>query len=100
VFFISLSNGEDFITTEQLQRRMRNLSSPSTSNSHSNNISSNSSQKGLNDNDNDCFPKNGLPDDPPSMKNEEANDIHGKKISRNSNLCYIVSVYSQIYFAT
>jgi len=99
VFFISLSNGEDFITTEQLQRRMRNLSSPSTSNSHSN-ISSNSSQKGLNDNDNDCFPKNGLPDDLPSMKNEEANDIHGKKISRNSNLCYIVFVYSQIYFAT
>jgi len=95
-----LSNGEDFITTEQLQRRMRNLSSPSTSNSHSNNVSSNSSQKGLNDNDNDCFPRNGLPDDPPSMKNEETNDIHGKKISRNSNVlcsfCVFINIFCRI----
>ncbi|EZA52583.1 Wolframin [Ooceraea biroi] len=71
--FMSLSNGEDFITMEQLQRRMRNVSSPSTSNFHSNDVSSNSSQK---DNDNDCFPRNGLPDDSASVKDEEASDTH------------------------
>ncbi|XP_032680097.1 wolframin isoform X2 [Odontomachus brunneus] len=72
--FTSLSNGEDFITTEQLQRRMRNLSSPSTSNadySQSNNISSNSSQKELGDDDNDYCPRNGLPEDLLNTRDEE-----------------------------
>lgn len=82
-FFISLSNGEDFITTEQLQKRMRSLSSPSTSSAdffQSNNTSSNSSPKGLGDNDNDCFPRNGLPDDSPSTKDEDrTSDVRGKK---------------------
>lgn len=82
-FFLSLSNGEDFITTEQLQKRMRSLSSPSTSNAdyfQSNNTSSNSSQKGLSDNDNDCFPRNGLPDDSSSTKDEDrTSEVHGKK---------------------
>lgn len=84
----SLSNGEDFITTEQLQRRMRNLSSPSTSNqdslhddSQSNITSNNLSQKRLNDDDNDCFPRNGLPDDSSTSKDEDrANDIQSKKV--------------------
>lgn len=79
--FMSLSNGEDFITMEQLQKRMRNLSSPSTSSAdyfQSNNTSSNSSQKEVNDNDNDCFPRNGLPDDSPPAKDEDrTNDGHG-----------------------
>lgn len=74
-----MSNGEDFITTEQLQRRMRNLSSSSTGSSYSNNVSDNSSQKRLNDDNNDFFPKNGLPDDSPAMKDEDANDTHGKE---------------------
>lgn len=78
-----MSNGEDFITTEQLQRRMRNVSFPSTSNadySQSNNSSCNSSQKELNDNDNDCFLRSGLPEDSSSIKNESrANDVHGNK---------------------
>lgn len=78
----SLSNGEDFITTEQLQKRMRNLSSPSTSNAdyfQSNNTSSNSSQKGLSDNDNDCFPRNGLPDDSSTKDEDRTNDNQGKR---------------------
>lgn len=94
LFSISLSNGEDFITTEQLQRRMRSLSSPSTSNhdySQSNITSNNLSQKRLNDNDNDCFPRNGLPDDSPASKIEDrANDIQSKKFFRNF---YITFVY-------
>ncbi|KAL6445479.1 hypothetical protein ACFW04_000808 [Cataglyphis niger] len=78
--FMSLSNGEDFITTEQLQRRMRSLSSSSISNhdySQSNITSNNLSQNRLNDNDdNDCFPRNGLPDDSPTSKNQDrTNDI-------------------------
>ncbi|KAM0730713.1 Wolframin [Formica fusca] len=77
--FMSLSNGEDFITTEQLQRRMRSLSSPSTSNhdySQSNITSNNLSQNRLNDDNNDCFPRNGLPDDSPTSKDEDrTNDI-------------------------
>lgn len=94
LFSISLSNGEDFITTEQLQRRMRSLSSPSTSNhdySQSNITSNNLSQKRLNDNDNDCFPRNGLPDDSPASKVEDrANDIQSKKFFINF---YITFVY-------
>ncbi|XP_014487408.1 PREDICTED: wolframin isoform X2 [Dinoponera quadriceps] len=78
--FTSLSNGEDFITTEQLQRRMRSLASPSINSadcSHSNNVSTNSSQKGLDD-DNDCFPRNGLPEDSsPTRDEDRVNDIHG-----------------------
>ncbi|KYN39509.1 Wolframin, partial [Trachymyrmex septentrionalis] len=75
--FMSLSNGEDFITTEQLQKRMRNLSSPSTSNADYFQ-SNNTSQKGLSDNDNDCFPRNGFPDDSPPTKDEDrTNDVHG-----------------------
>ncbi|XP_011138698.1 wolframin isoform X2 [Harpegnathos saltator] len=77
--FTSLSNGEDYITTQQLQRCMRNVaSSPSTSNSdcsQSNNISSNSSQK-LSDDDNDCFPRNELTENSSPTKDENrANDI-------------------------
>ncbi|XP_012281562.1 wolframin [Orussus abietinus] len=48
--FTSLSNGEDFITTEQIQRRMRDLNLPSTSRdgySRSENYSSSNSQKSL-----------------------------------------------------
>lgn len=82
---ISLSNGEDFITTEQLQKRMRSLASPSTSNtdySQSNNIASNSSHKGLGDDDNNCFPRNGLPEDSsPTRDEDRANDIHGENLS-------------------
>jgi len=101
VFFVSLSNGEDFITTEQLQKRIRSLSSPSTSNAdyfQSNNSSSNSSQKGLSDNDNDCFPRNGLPDDSPKDE-DRTNDVHGKEISKFftfycvllCEFCYIIA---------
>ena len=60
---------------------MRNLSSPSTSNAdyfQSNNTSSNTSQKGLSDND--CFLRNGFPDDSPPTKDEDrTNDVHGKR---------------------
>ncbi|CAK9807554.1 wfs1 [Anthophora quadrimaculata] len=77
--FTSLSNGEDFITTEQLQRRMRDLASNSysTSCSHSNNTSCNSTQKNINDITTDNFPKNGLPEDSVPKKDEgKGNGIH------------------------
>ena len=58
---------------------MRNLSSPSTSNADYFQ-SNNTSQKGLSDNDNDCFPRNGFPDDSPPTKDEDrTNDVHGKR---------------------
>nr|XP_003708577.1 PREDICTED: wolframin isoform X1 [Megachile rotundata] len=77
--FTSLSNGEDFITTEQLQRRMRDLASNSSnaSCSGSNNILHSNSQKDENDSLNDKFPKNGLPEGSVPKKDEEKdNDIH------------------------
>ncbi|XP_020284391.1 wolframin isoform X2 [Pseudomyrmex gracilis] len=89
--FMSLSNGEDFITTGQLQKHMRDLSYPSTSKADcsrtNNSNSSNSSQKRLNDSNNDGFPKNGLPDETSPKKNEDqTNEIHewpdqGEKIT-------------------
>lgn len=67
---------------------MRHLSSSSTSNhdslhddSQSNITSNNLSQGRLNDDNNDCFPRNGLPDDSSISKDEDrANDIQSKKI--------------------
>ncbi|XP_043485136.1 wolframin [Leptopilina heterotoma] len=59
--FNSLANGEDFITTEQLERKMRELTFPSTSKEKSNNTRScNHSQKTLKDNVGDTFPEDGL----------------------------------------
>ncbi|XP_076677907.1 wolframin ER transmembrane glycoprotein wfs1 isoform X1 [Andrena cerasifolii] len=79
--FTSLSNGEDFITTEQLQRRMRDLATSSSNNiscSHSNNVSHSKVQKNVHDISTDNFPKNGLPDDAAPKKDEEEkeSDIH------------------------
>lgn len=100
LFAISLSNGEDFITTEQLQRRMRSLSSPSTSNhdySQSNSTSNNLSQKKLNDSDNDCFLRNGLPDDFPASKDEDrANDIQSKKFFKSFYITFIYFYFTYI----
>ncbi|XP_054001447.1 wolframin [Hylaeus anthracinus] len=89
--FTSLSNGEDFITTEQLQRRMKNLTSHSSNNascSHSNNVLRNNPHKNINDISTNNFPKNGLPEDSTSKKDEEKeNNGHdwvqyqGEKIS-------------------
>lgn len=80
---------------------MRSLSSSSTSNadcSQSNNISSHSSQKGLSDDDNDCFPRNGLPEDFPNTRDEERiNDIHGERIFRRisaTHLYFCICVHS------
>ena len=101
--FFSLSNGEDFITTEQLQRRVRSLSSPSTSNldypQSNNSNSSNSSQKKLNNDDNDCFSQNGLPDDSPSIKDEDrTNDAHGRKnFLRILNFVVFFFMYSHAF---
>ncbi|XP_076631079.1 wolframin ER transmembrane glycoprotein wfs1 [Colletes latitarsis] len=89
--FTSLSNGEDFITTEQLQRRMRDLASNLSNDvscSRSNNLVRNNPRKNGNDISSNNFPKNGLPDDSTSKKDEEKeNDVHnwvhhqGEKIS-------------------
>ncbi|XP_076240240.1 wolframin ER transmembrane glycoprotein wfs1 isoform X2 [Calliopsis andreniformis] len=77
--FTSLSNGEDFITTEQLQRCMRDLtkSSNKASCSYTNNVLHNNLQKNLNDISTDNFPKNGLPEESVPKKDEEKeNDVH------------------------
>ncbi|XP_015585382.1 wolframin isoform X2 [Cephus cinctus] len=69
--FTSLSNGEDFITTEQLQRRMRDLSFPSTSRSNyssSNRSSQKSSQKSLGDTYREGFSDDGLSEHIASLK--------------------------------
>ncbi|XP_043265521.1 wolframin [Colletes gigas] len=89
--FTSLSNGEDFITTEQLQRRMRDLASNSSNDascSRSSNLVRNNPRKNGNDVSSNNFPKNGLPDDSTSKKDKEKeNDAHdwvhhqGEKIS-------------------
>lgn len=80
----SLSNGEDFITTEQLQKRMKDIASNSSSDNYScsNNIIHNNLQKDINDISTDNFPKNGLPDECTPKKDEDKeNDVHGKEIS-------------------
>ena len=79
--FTSLSNGEDFITTEQLQRRMRDLATSSSNNvscSNSNNVSHSKVQKNVHDISTENFPKNGLPEDAAPKKDEEEkeSDIH------------------------
>ncbi|KAL2737965.1 wolframin isoform X2 [Vespula squamosa] len=71
--FTSLSNGEDFITTEQLQRCMRDVTSPSSSrfsNCQSPKSSSNASDEKLNDVLSNKFTRNGLPEDNTSIKEE------------------------------
>ncbi|XP_033220611.1 wolframin isoform X2 [Belonocnema kinseyi] len=95
--FNSLSNGEDFITTEQLQRRMRDLTFPSTSrgklySSSRSNYSSNS-QKSLKDSLGDTFPGDGLPENSNVQKDEDAerfgdsvadwSDHQGEKITES-----------------
>lgn len=101
ISLISLSNGEDFITTEQLQRRMKNLSSPSSSvNFPQSNISSNSLQKELDDKDNDCFLNNGLPEDSSPTKDEDkANEVRGTK-TLYKFLCYFIVffLYSHVLY--
>lgn len=81
MFIHSLSNGEDFITTEQLQRRMKDIASNSSNYnySYSNNVLHNNSQKDINDISTDNFPKNGLPEDciPKKDEDKESNN-HGK----------------------
>ncbi|KAG7189987.1 hypothetical protein KM043_006145 [Ampulex compressa] len=72
--FTSLSNGEDFITTEQLQRRMRDITLPSTSHSDARNDLCNNSQAGLNDTSSENFPKIVLPEELSSKKEEEYKD--------------------------
>lgn len=88
--FTSLSNGEDFITTEQLQRRMKDIASNSSNYnySYSNNVLHNNSQKDINDISSDNFPKNGLPEDciPKKDEDKESNnhdwmDHQGEKIT-------------------
>lgn len=88
--FTSLSNGEDFITTEQLQRRMKDIASNSSNYnySYSNNVLHNNSQKDINDISTDNFPKNGLPEDciPKKDEDKESNnhdwmDHQGEKIT-------------------
>ncbi|KAF7382696.1 hypothetical protein HZH66_013098 [Vespula vulgaris] len=71
--FTSLSNGEDFITTEQLQRCMRDVTSPSSSrfvNCQSPKSSSSASDEKLNDVLSNKFSRNGLPEDNTSIKEE------------------------------
>lgn len=81
LFIVSLSNGEDFITTEQLQRRMKDIASNSSNYnySYSNNVLHNNSQKDISDISTDNFPKNGLPEDctPKKDEDKESNN-HGK----------------------
>ncbi|XP_076295435.1 wolframin ER transmembrane glycoprotein wfs1 isoform X2 [Lasioglossum baleicum] len=77
--FTSLSNGEDFITTEQLQRRMRDLSNLTNhaSCSRSNTMSQNNTQKDVTDVPTDDFPKDGSPEESVPRKEEEReNDVH------------------------
>lgn len=78
--FTSLSNGEDFITTEQLQRRMRDFAARSTSGascSRRSNVSRNSSQKDVNDVSTENFSRNGLPEDSlPRKDGDKENDIN------------------------
>lgn len=78
----SLSNGEDFITTEQLQRRMKDIASNSSSDNYScsNNVVHNNSQKDINDVSTNNFPKNELPDECTSKKDEDKeNNAHGEE---------------------
>ncbi|XP_050594542.1 wolframin [Bombus affinis] len=77
--FTSLSNGEDFITTEQLQKHMKDIASNSSSDNYScsNNIIHNNLQKDINDISTDNSPKNGLPDECTPKKDEDKeNDVH------------------------
>lgn len=72
--FTSLSNGEEFITTEQLQRRMRDVAFPTTSRtscSNSNDSSRNNVQKSLGDSAGDTFPRDEFSDEPLSVREEE-----------------------------
>ncbi|XP_051164019.1 wolframin [Leptopilina boulardi] len=75
--FNSLANGEDFITTEQLQRKMRELSFPSTSKGKCN--KSNNSQKTLKDSVGDTFPEDGLTENSNCFKN--GNERFGEPIA-------------------
>ncbi|XP_076165407.1 wolframin ER transmembrane glycoprotein wfs1 isoform X2 [Ptiloglossa arizonensis] len=78
--FTSLSNGEDFITTEQLQKRMKDVASNSSNDascSRSNNILHNNPQK--NDISTNNFSKNGLPED--STAKKDWVHCQGEKIS-------------------
>lgn len=75
--FTSLSNGEDFITTEQLQRRMRDLARNSSSASCSRSNISHKLQKNVSDISTDNFSKTGLSEEPIPKKDEEKeNEIH------------------------
>ncbi|XP_012260188.2 wolframin isoform X2 [Athalia rosae] len=72
--FTSLSNGEEFITTEQLQRRMRDLAFPTSSRpsgSRSDESTRNHGQKSLSDSTGDSSPRDEFSDDPSLMGDEE-----------------------------
>lgn len=73
--FFSLSNGEDFITTEQLQRRMRELTFSSGKPSGSKQSDKNRLQRSLQDNCNDTFPEDGLPESSKSDGEDKFEDI-------------------------
>lgn len=76
LIFHSLSNGEDFITTEQLQKRMKDVASNSSNDascSRSNNILHNNPQK--NDISTNNFSKNGLPEDSTAKKGRKIPNI-------------------------
>ncbi|XP_078039773.1 wolframin ER transmembrane glycoprotein wfs1 [Augochlora pura] len=77
--FTSLSNGEDFITTEQLQRRMRDLASNITSIagcSRFSNMSQNNMQKDVNDVSTDDTKNGPSEDSVPKKEEEKENDAH------------------------
>ncbi|XP_066589044.1 wolframin-like isoform X1 [Prorops nasuta] len=105
--FLSLSNGEDFITTEQLQRRMRDIASPLMSAEDSNSTSfpstSNDTEKELNEEVNRELPKNGFLDENKSIRNEDEktsninhdwSDYQGEKITEAA-LVSAASSYAQ-----
>ncbi|XP_017892597.1 wolframin [Ceratina calcarata] len=71
--FSSLSNGEDFITTEQLERRMRDIASSSSNAgcSRSNNVLHDNTQEDV-----DNFPRNGLPGDGAAKGDDKESDGH------------------------
>lgn len=95
IILYSLSNGEDFITTEQLQRRMKDIASNSNdSYSRFNNVLHNNSQKDANDTSTDDFPKNGLPEDCIPKRDEDENGVYGKK---TFGTCIISSLLKAIY---
>ncbi|XP_046592565.1 wolframin isoform X1 [Neodiprion lecontei] len=76
--FTSLSNGEEFITTEQLQRRMRDVAFPPTNRascSSSNESSFNNVQKSLADSFGDASSRDEFLDDPlPVKEGEKSSD--------------------------